>query len=73
MSYDTIWQVTQTCTGWQDLPAEVRSLAGHFAGMTEEAFCVQPHSLVQVCLQAGMHTLHTVLPQGLLHLRSAAV
>lgn len=57
-------------TVW-DWPTEVAPLAGHFAGLQQEALHMEGHSLVQICLQAGMHALDVVLPKRFLHLHTS--
>ena len=49
----------------------VTSLAAHFAGMRKKALHVDPYSLVQICLQAGVHALNVVVSQRFLHLHNS--
>ena len=51
-------------------PAEICSLTCHFTCLCNQAFHVQPHSLIQVRMQTWMHTLNVVLLYSLLHLQS---
>jgi len=51
-------------------PAEVCSLTCHFTCLCNQAFHVQPHSLIQIRMQTWMHALDVVLLQSLLHLQS---
>ncbi len=51
-------------------PAEVCSLTCHFTRLCNQAFHVQPHSLIQICMQTWMYALDVIFLHSLLHLES---